>query len=473
MTDDSSANDGIPARLHFPAALQPPMNCGEPNDSLALYTGPIEFTQGSVSFHAPASIHHTWLPSPRVRFEIPDLPKGMHPDLEQASIRLDDGTEIPECFVTGLNNAFGWPGHQSGLSGLVEQKVIRSKNGMACYALFLLPNFEDILGRPISYSDRSSRAARLALTGGNWKITLDHAENLKAVKDSLRSNSGFGVTHVGRLERSDGKPFTAAESWDVLNALGWYASFCSGRWTGPTLPRGYDQTGQQVWEVWARFRTSPYRQRLSWMDAHHSGHFEGPFDGFMKLWCDDTWQEVLQAAIHWYVEANAQAGSIEGAIVLTQTAFELLSSFILVEQERWLAAEPCKNLPAADRIRLLFRWAGIPTAIPGELTDLTKLAKAHEEFMLDKQPDVACAMVAIRNKITHPTRKNRAKFGKHSADATGDTWSLGLWCLELCLLRLFGYCGSYGSRLKTRYLGQVVQVPWADPNPARSARDSS
>src|SRR5205807_8708390 len=110
-----------------------------------------------------------------------------------------------------------------------------------------------------------------------------------------------------------------------------------------------------------------------------------------------------------------------------------------------------EKLAASDRIRLLFLWAGIPVTIPPELDNLTRLAKA------DNWPDTSTAMTMIRNTITHPTRKNRAKFGKHPTDARTDAWTLGLWNLELCLLRLFEYRGTYASRLKQRYSGEVVQ----------------
>lgn len=71
-------------------------------------------------------------------------------------------------------------------------------------------------------------------------------------------------------------------------------------------------------------------------------------------------------------------------------------------------------------------------------------------------------MTFIRNKITHPTGKNREMFGKHPSGVRTDVWSLGLWCLELCLLRLFEYRGTYGNRITQMWTGEVVPVPWAD-----------
>jgi hypothetical protein len=185
--------------------------------------------------------------------------------------------------------------------------------------------------------------------------------------------------------------------------------------------------------------------------------FEKPFSGFLQLWENKDWNETVRLAIHWYVEANAQAGSIEGAITLTQTALELLASELLVEKYKWLGPDGYERLMAADRLRLLFRWAGIPTDIPPSRIEQANAAKG------ENWSDVPSAMTAIRNTITHPTRKSRNAFSKHGAEARYDVWSLGLWALELCLLKMFGYHGKYANRITQRYRGELEDVPWMTP----------
>jgi hypothetical protein len=328
--------------------------------------------------------------------------------------------------------------------------------------MFLLPNLEQPIGKGVHYPDGSDRASRLTLRGGGWIITLDGVDDYGEFEKYLEANSGFGVTQVGRIEKEDHSPFSADEALNTLDALTWYVSFAAGRWTGPFLPSGFDADGGRVWDVWDCHRSVPFRSRTSWLDRTHGEQYESPFPGFMRRWLDDTWQEIVRVAIHWYVEANAQAGSIEGSIVLTQTAFELLASAVLADHHGWLSSEGYEKLSAADRIRLLFLWAGIPTDISSELDALFKLAKAYEEFMVNKQPDSAAAMTAIRNTITHPTRKNREKFGRHPSAARTNAWVLGLRNLELCLLRLFDHRGTYADRIRRKWLGEVEPVPWAE-----------
>ncbi|MBN9519261.1 hypothetical protein J0H58_12185 [bacterium] len=410
---------------------------------------------GNKQFTGDVTFSLCWLPTPRVRFYVPAVPDGHRPGLGGISFVLSDGTRFDRNLITRVGPAAEPYSDRSTVSGVVNPPVIRPVDHKVSYVLFLFPNFEAPLGSGLQYADGWQRAARLTLIAGGWTVTLDQLPDYKERVETLNAASGFAVTHAGRLERDDGQPFRASDARPILDALGWYVSFCTGQWAGPCLPAGFEPSGARVWQGWDYQRTAPFRQRQSWLDRCHHEGFEGPFAGFLRLWQDDAWEQVVRLAIHWYVEANAQAGSIEGAIVLTQTAFELLASAVLVENHAWLSTDGYEKLAAADRVRLLFRWAGIPTGIPAELEVLSAAAGA------ENWPDAPTAMTAVRNTITHPTLKNREKFGRHPGGARAEVWSLGLWALELCLLRLFGYRGMYGNRITQRHTGEVEEVPWA------------
>jgi hypothetical protein len=442
----------------YPPALQPTKPLVNVNEAISLYCGPIEFTQQQTSLRGDGNVDLVWLPTPTVRFEVPDISEFNGLDLSDVELRLTDGTKITHGFITRMNPGFALLGdHKAKLSGIIAERVIRPKDGAASYGSFHVANFEDVRGRPVA-EGKGWRCARTLLKAAGWCITLDEVRDFRQKKEELRLVSGFAVTHIGRLEKEDGTTFTAKESWELLDAVGWYLSFCCGRWTGPGLLCGFDEQSQLLWEVWEQFRTVPYRDRHSWADKVLTGCVELPFAGFLKLWQDETWEEVIRVAIHWYLEANAQAGSIEGSIVLTQTAFELLSSAVLVDSHGWLSTDGYEKLPAADRIRLLFQWASIPVGIPPTMAELTAAAKA------DNWHDIPAAMTMVRNTITHPTKKNREKYQKHPNEVRTAVWWLGLWALELCLLRLFGYSGHYGNRITQRYVGEVENVPWVKPN---------
>lgn len=50
-----------------------------------------------------------------------------------------------------------------------------------------------------------------------------------------------------------------------------------------------------------------------------------------------------------------------------------------------------------------------------------------------------------------------------------DIWQLGLWYLELSILKLCGYEGTYANRLeKDHWVGTVENVPWSKKIPEKN-----
>lgn len=313
-----------------------------------------------------------------------------------------------------------------------------------------------VLGTGISFPDGALRLGRIQLAARGWILTLDPVPNNEELTAAIQGGSGYGITYSGQIAKEDGSEFTPSEAESLLDAFSSYSSFAVGRWVGAFLLQGIDASGSTAWQSWSGRRVDPYAYRTSWVDFQFANIFQDPFPGFVELWFDTDWHEELLTVIHWYLAANSQSGDIEGSIVQTQTAFELLSSAVLVEQKTWLSTGGYEKLPAADRVRLLLHWAGIPTDIPTALSELSSRASS------ENWSDTAEAMTAIRNTITHPTKKNRIKFAANSFQTRLDTWNLGLWNLELCLLRLFKYNGGYANRLTRKWAGQTDIVPWAN-----------
>jgi hypothetical protein len=435
-------------------AMLPIFETPEANSSVLLYDDQVTVAQGTNSFTSPGQISLSWLPSPTIRFQLSNLSHGtLRSDIdEKTNLSLIDGTTIPECLVTGINLG----GQSEQISGLIQGDILRGQPLPVAEARFVVSNLPLVLGTGISFPDGSLRRGRIQLVARGWILTLDPVPNNKELTAAIQGGSGYGITYSGKIVKEDGSVFTPSEAEYFLDAFSWYSSFAVGRWVGAFLLRGIDASVGTVWQSWSKRRVNPYAYRTSWVDLQFANIFQDPFPGFVELWFDTDWHEELLTVIHWYLAANSQSGAIEGSIVQTQTAFELLSSAVLVEQKSWLSTGGYEKLPAADRIRLLLHWAGIPTDIPTALSDLSSRASS------ENWSDTAEAMTAIRNTITHPTKKNRIKFAANSFQTRLDTWNLGLWNLELCLLRLFKYNGGYANRLTQRWAGQTDIVPWAN-----------
>ncbi len=179
----------------------------------------------------------------------------------------------------------------------------------------------------------------------------------------------------------------------------------------------------------------------------------------MVRWNSEVWRRPTQTAIYWYLSSNSGRRGVDGGIVLTQTALELLSWTYTVEDRGLITKDGFKRLTASDRLRLLFASLDIPSVIPASLAKLTALQKGWN------WRDAMDGLTEVRNSIVHPEHKQYGKYEK----AFYEAWNLGLWYLEMVLLRLFDHHGDYGNRLVSRGLGAVVEVPWADKTPSNEA----
>jgi hypothetical protein len=76
--------------------------------------------------------------------------------------------------------------------------------------------------------------------------------------------------------------------------------------------------------------------------------------------------------------------------------------------------------------------------------------------------DAPQAFTEVRNALVHANPNKRQKLQGLTGRAMLEVWNLGVWFLELTLLRIYGYTGSYGNRLNMqRWQGEVEPVPWA------------
>ena len=178
------------------------------------------------------------------------------------------------------------------------------------------------------------------------------------------------------------------------------------------------------------------------------------FPGYMRKAADPVWAEPVRLALYWYVESNGDAGGVEGSIILTQAAFELLAHVLLVEVLKEIKADPFRKMEASKKIGRLLTHCGIPLEIPPSLAALRSWAT-------DK--DGPQAFTEIRNGLVHANPKKLEKLNQVSLDGRRDAWQLGLWYLELVLLRLFDYTGTYANRLNPPDYRPppVERVPWA------------
>lgn len=245
--------------------------------------------------------------------------------------------------------------------------------------------------------------------------------------------------------------FTGKEAADCLNAVRFFLSFAKGGWCEPICAVGFDTSDNHVWESWSSPKES-WHVPFTWFDARNGIQLASLFPGFMKRWRNSDWSEALKEVIYWYLNANFSSHGIDAGIILAQAAIERLSFEYTVKDKRLLMANGFKDLWASDKFRLLFSSLGIPIEISKDTPDIETLSKKFN------WQDAPHALTEIRNSLVHPEHKRRGQLDA----AYYEAWNLGLWYLGMGLLAICGYSGTYGNRLKQRWVGQVEEVPWAN-----------
>jgi hypothetical protein len=237
--------------------------------------------------------------------------------------------------------------------------------------------------------------------------------------------------------------------------LEYFLSFAHGYWVEPLLPVGFATDRSELWREWNASLTEERQGCVSWLPYDESGILSSLFPRFAALWDSGIWGEPLRLAIYWYIQANKPVRSVETALMLEQVALELLAWVLVVEQRKSVEAATFDSMRAADRLRALLKWCGIPPDVPRELADLDGLAK---ELGAVDGPHV---LSDVRNKLVHPKpdRKRKIVLGA-SPRVMLEAWELGMWYLELALLRVLGHKGHYVSRIHPKVR---ASVPWAQP----------
>lgn len=340
----------------------------------------------------------------------------------------------------------------SAISGTLEEGFFKGSDGHVHTVLFHIPNGSHLI---VDYYD-SIESCVPTLRFPPWVISFQEVEELGELVNALDASSGYAITQIGKIERTDGKTFSRAESIEMLDALAWFLSFANGDWVGPALPVGFDGD-ERKWELWRAWKTALWRESESWFHPFEWQSLEELFPKFMNRWMNLLWREPLRTAIHWYIEAGREVGGIEGAIILSQTALELMAAVVVVEEQQMLSLSVFDNSSVAERLRLLFSWAGLPVqdCPAAKLEPLLKMNKTWT--------DVPQALASLRNSIIHANSRNRKKR-RSLNDALQLASTIYLWYLELIVLRFLDYRGEYSNRITTHpnpNFSFVETVPWA------------
>ena len=268
----------------------------------------------------------------------------------------------------------------------------------------------------------SYRISNIHLSWQEWVIEIRSLINSDDVFKTLKSQGGFGLTHLGLIQKNDHSNFTFDKVEKLLIGLRFFLSFSKGCWSNPSLGVFLNDSDEKIAEYFTPPNV-PWSSHLSWFDQHHTEQLEELFPLFMNKWSDSSWFDALRESIYWYIRSNNSNNGIDAGIILTQSSIERLSFEYVVNDKKLLSSKGFKALWASDKYRLLFSSIGIPVKIPKELKNINKLSNQFTWI------DAPHALTEIRNSLIHPDHKKKEQFRETSL--LFEAWNLGLWYLEL------------------------------------------
>jgi hypothetical protein len=289
-------------------------------------------------------------------------------------------------------------------------------------------------------------------TFGDWSATLERTPcSYDLTRVSLPINE-INLTHRLVLHRKDGLLF----SWgDVQTQVDQFLLFLSfANCSQVIAPISYGRTNGSL--EWFRFeapdRTFPTNRR-SWATKLTPQQLEEARECFTKTTENPFWGSIIRRAVSWQTLVDlARYESDEQALFTVQMLLEMLSYVVLVEDAAVLSEDGYSKLPAADRITVLCGYSNQSISVThGEVEEL-------QAFCASNSIGNTGELIAVlRNKLIHPTKKNREYLARVPSRVRGIAVAAGLQIASLTVLKTIGYRGAYFDTSKHG----VAAVPWS------------
>jgi hypothetical protein len=301
---------------------------------------------------------------------------------------------------------------------------------------------------------REQRPEVVRFPCGQFDISLtDPTASHRKIAEVLRS-SPHVLSNSGTIRERSGQVFSSNIARIAIDTIHDTLSFAVGGWVGIVLVQGTNTAGEPIWFRWGTSRMTAAPSQPGWYDPGHPHWIQPLCDGMLNAKSrEETW-EPIRTALYWYVRSNTRGAGIDSSLILSQCALELLSWFVIVKKTAALSEQGYSQLSSAsEKLRLALTLLGIPWTIPA---GLKKVAALRRDWR-----DVAEAIVQARNYLVHPTQSRSGKRHAIRNYPWYELWIAGQWVLELVILRLLGYTGSYRNRTRLTDFEPIERVPWA------------
>ena len=439
----------------YPIKIQSTIEMEESNSKIPIYSGSYLLKNETLELTLEGKFFFKWSPSLNVYFQ--GTTKGNTRKLfeifnsdKDFSI-LIDGLEVGKGFITAI---------QDNIEGVFRSKAVFGDRTIAVQKIsFCVPNLRDFNGdqvvekinNNISYSN-----SRLHFENDDFNIILDKKRNYSDLNKELKHKGGYLIQYNGELERIDKKSISHKDSLEIFQCFSTFLSFLNGRKTSAIFRVGiFDD--RKLWKDFTNYTVEPYKHNHSWPDHSSTTGINEVWKNFSDLWKDH--KDFIRSSIHWYLQSCSSSSYVETAIIMAQTALELIYNWWIIECKKMIIGKDSENLSASNKIRLLISQLNITSDVPIDLKNLDEYVRS--EITVNDGPE---AIVQIRNAIVHSQMEKRKKLNSLSFEVRYEALRLSIWYIEISLLKILGFEGKYNNQTSQVY---DEYVPWSEQNASR------
>ena len=438
-------------------AVTPIIEIDKPNEKINIYKGEIKFKiDEELIIIADGEIYFKWFPHLKTEF-IAELPNQNFHDssFESGKVKMIiKDNFIGNCYINSQN--IGQIHTIKG--GFYGNIIFGDKTLTANNFKFSILNLDDFLGESIEYPKENGKTisrARIRLQHEKFEIFIDKTLEFKRKFELLKENGGYQILYNGEINILKNS-YTFEQVTELLNILGHFLSFVSGRKNNPLFLSALYEN-EILYQEYTGFSNYPYQYRPSWNNTYSTNYLDPLFKNFYELWRSSPDNKFfLTYIIHWYTEINCNSGYSEGSLIMAQTALELLYNWLIVENKKLIIGKDSENISASNKMRLLLSQLSISYDVPKNFHKL-------EIFRADnKCPDAIEAIVQIRNAIVHSQEEKRKKLSEIDTTVIYQAVQLCTWYIELSLLYILKFDDQYSNRCsaETVQAYKLEYPPW-------------
>ena len=442
-------------RKEFPKIVAPSINLSNPNEDVELPIKEFKLLIGDDTLDANGSLMFTWMPYPSIRVKAKVKAEDMVGKLFNSSYQFElliADNKFGQGLISDLGVDLSKGKESYILVGEITSSALFqdiSKSVQTVY--FSVPNLKEYFGDVVSIESlNSGHRNRVSLENKEYSIIIDKIPKYKENLKKLKMHGGYQILYGGKIQSKNGI-ITHENLHKLLLPFNTFLSFINGRRTAGLFLKGYESE-EERWVDYTPYEVDYYKHVFSWSPKHPDKSLNTLWQRFYKYWDHENDKGFLRTVIHWYNEANMNSGRVEGAIIMAQTALELIYNRWIVEK-----LNICGKVNALDKIRLILHQIGISYEVPISLESLAEYVSNEND--IKDGPD---AIVRIRNAIVHSRLVKRKALANITPRIRFEALELSLWYIELALLAYLQYEGEYNNRCSeiNNKIQVAEELPW-------------